>query len=221
MATKNIAPGLAPTHQELDDSDEEKPTTTSFEEVEEKYPVTYTEEEEKRVVRKIDWRLLPIMMITYGLAYYDKVIMGQIQAGSGTGQPRLKLQQRFDDLQHLNKLSELRSGLRPPPATNIFSPMINYGLGMIKGPTTPGAWKAMFYFGGAITLGKRFPNATFPFKETDPSAKFLNERERDIAGERIRRNNGGSKSNKIIWPQVWEALRDPNVWALGFLAAGA
>lgn len=60
MATKNIAPGLAPTHQELDDSDEEKPTTTSFEEVEEKYPVTYTEEEEKRVVRKIDWRLLPI-----------------------------------------------------------------------------------------------------------------------------------------------------------------
>lgn len=32
----------------------------------------WTEEEEKKVVRKIDRRLLSILCLTYGLQYYDK-----------------------------------------------------------------------------------------------------------------------------------------------------
>ncbi|KAL2823337.1 MFS general substrate transporter [Aspergillus cavernicola] len=36
----------------------------------------FTEEESKRIARKLDWHLLPCMCMFYGLNYVDKVIMG-------------------------------------------------------------------------------------------------------------------------------------------------
>jgi hypothetical protein len=33
--------------------------------------------EEKRLVLKIDWRLLPLLCMTYGLQYYDKAMLSQ------------------------------------------------------------------------------------------------------------------------------------------------
>jgi hypothetical protein len=38
---------------------------------------TWTEEEEKKLTRKIDQRLLSILCITYGLQYYDKAMLSQ------------------------------------------------------------------------------------------------------------------------------------------------
>jgi predicted MFS family arabinose efflux permease len=38
---------------------------------------TWTPEEEKRVVRKVDRRLLPLLVLTYGLQYYDKAMLSQ------------------------------------------------------------------------------------------------------------------------------------------------
>ena len=37
----------------------------------------WTPEEEKRVVRKIDRKLLPLLILTYGLQYYDKAMLSQ------------------------------------------------------------------------------------------------------------------------------------------------
>jgi hypothetical protein len=37
----------------------------------------WTEAEEKKLQRKIDWRLLPVLCITYGLQYYDKAMLSQ------------------------------------------------------------------------------------------------------------------------------------------------
>lgn len=34
-------------------------------------------EEERALVRKIDWRLLSILCLTYGLQYYDKAMLSQ------------------------------------------------------------------------------------------------------------------------------------------------
>lgn len=39
--------------------------------------ITWTDEEERRLVRKIDRKLVPIMFITYGLVYYDKAMLSQ------------------------------------------------------------------------------------------------------------------------------------------------
>ena len=36
----------------------------------------WTEEEEK-LLQKIDWRLMPILCVTYGLQYYDKAMFLQ------------------------------------------------------------------------------------------------------------------------------------------------
>lgn len=33
--------------------------------------------DEKRLVRKVDWRLLPLLCMTYGLQYYDKAMLSQ------------------------------------------------------------------------------------------------------------------------------------------------
>ena len=40
-------------------------------------PVEWNEQEETRVRRKIDWRLMPVLILTYGLQYYDKAMLGQ------------------------------------------------------------------------------------------------------------------------------------------------
>jgi hypothetical protein len=37
----------------------------------------WTDEEEKTLVRKIDFRLMPILIATYGLQYYDKAMLAQ------------------------------------------------------------------------------------------------------------------------------------------------
>ncbi|KAK6378864.1 hypothetical protein LTS17_006567 [Exophiala oligosperma] len=38
---------------------------------------TWTAKEEQQLRRKINWRLMPILCITYGLQYYDKSMLGQ------------------------------------------------------------------------------------------------------------------------------------------------
>lgn len=38
---------------------------------------TWTEQEERQLVKKINIRLMPILCITYGLQYYDKSMLGQ------------------------------------------------------------------------------------------------------------------------------------------------
>lgn len=38
---------------------------------------TWTPEEEKKLCRKIDFRLLPVLCVTYAFLYADKVLLGQ------------------------------------------------------------------------------------------------------------------------------------------------
>jgi len=42
---------------------------------------TWAEEEEKKLRRKIDWKLLPIPCMTYTLQYYDKAMISQAVSG--------------------------------------------------------------------------------------------------------------------------------------------
>lgn len=37
----------------------------------------WTQEEENKLRRKIDYKLMPILCFTYGLQYYDKAMLGQ------------------------------------------------------------------------------------------------------------------------------------------------
>lgn len=35
----------------------------------------WTEQEEKKLVQKIDWRLLPVLCLVYGIQFYDKAML--------------------------------------------------------------------------------------------------------------------------------------------------
>lgn len=37
----------------------------------------WTPAEEKALRRKVDWKLMPVMCVTYGLQYYDKAMLSQ------------------------------------------------------------------------------------------------------------------------------------------------
>lgn len=53
---------------------------------------TWAPEEEKRLVRKIDRRLLPILVVTFGLTFYDKVLLAHaVSWGSKLGSLDLAL----------------------------------------------------------------------------------------------------------------------------------
>ena len=53
------------------------------------------------------------------------------------------------------------------------------------------------------------------------TAKFLSERERAIAVDRVAVNRQGVKNHHFKWYQVWEAARDPKTWLLFIMAVGA
>jgi hypothetical protein len=53
------------------------------------------------------------------------------------------------------------------------------------------------------------------------TARFLNDRERAIALDRIAGNRQGVKNHQFKWDQVWQAARDPKTWLLFIMAIGA
>ena len=59
-------------------------------------PTTWSRDEEKKLVRKIDIRLLSLLCLTYGLQYYDKAMLSQAVRLSPV--PSLPLKSRTDIL---------------------------------------------------------------------------------------------------------------------------
>jgi hypothetical protein len=47
----------------------------------------WTKEEENRLRRKIDFKLMPILCFTYGLQYYDKAMLGQAVSPQAVEKP--------------------------------------------------------------------------------------------------------------------------------------
>lgn len=85
LAQEGKGPGSKREMHELENPDlEQKPTVDAVEADEgSKVLATYmgdrewTPEEEKKLVRNIDARLLTLLTLSYGLQYYDKALLGQ------------------------------------------------------------------------------------------------------------------------------------------------
>lgn len=93
----------------------------------------------------------------------------------------------------------------------IFGGLIAYGLGHIN--SNIASWKWFYIIYGIITF---FWGIIIYFflPESIASCKFLNEREKLVAIERIRENKTGIKNNTFKWDQCKEAFLDPQVWLL-------
>ncbi|KAE8418412.1 major facilitator superfamily domain-containing protein [Aspergillus pseudocaelatus] len=289
----------------IQDSRSDKDNKTNFDHIEKAAPeeidTTHTDEamkvlagyagdeswepsDEKRLVRKVDWRLLPLLCMTYGLQYYDKAMLSQaalfglredlgllignryamsaaiFYLGFIVGAyPTMALAQRYP-IHHVASLTVttwgicliltpvchnyqslyaqrfflgvLESGISPMVVgirrmnklfvwdnctgyVSIFSPLVNYGLGHIKGSLS--SWKYMYLFAGALTISWGIIlNFVLP---PDPvSARGFTERERYISVARLRTNNSGVRNTHFKMGQVVELLLDLKFWLLFFTA---
>ncbi|KAH8432463.1 putative MFS transporter [Aspergillus melleus] len=100
----------------------------------------------------------------------------------------------------------------------MFGGLIGYAVGHIT--TGLPRWMYVFLIFGAFSVATGII-ALILFPDLPWTAKFLNERERAIAVERVAINRQGVKNNKFKWYQVWQAARDPKTWLLFIMAVGA
>lgn len=92
---------------------------------------------------------------------------------------------------------------------SIVSPLVNYGIGHIKGSLSP--WRYMYLIGGAVTL--LWSIVIYFFLPPDPiRAKGFTERERYIAVARMKTNNSGVRNTHFKVAHVWDALKDLRFW---------
>ena len=96
--------------------------------------------------------------------------------------------------------------------------LIGYAVGHIT--TGLPRWMYVFLIFGAFSVATGVI-ALLLFPDLPSTAKFLNEREKAIAVERVAINRQGVKNNKFKWYQVWQAARDPKTWLLFIMAVGA
>lgn len=101
---------------------------------------------------------------------------------------------------------------------SIFSPLVNYGLGHIKGSFEP--WYYMYFFAGALTI---ICGVVIYFVlPPDPiRAKGFDKRERFIAVSRMRTNNSGVRNTHFKGAQATELLIDIKFWLMFFFAVCA
>ncbi|PCH04410.1 hypothetical protein PENOC_033990 [Penicillium occitanis (nom. inval.)] len=246
--------------------------------------VEYTEDEEKRVLRKLDFILLPLLCLCYVFSFLDKTLLNYSSIFGlkkalhleGTDYSWLgsafylgymagsmvwaKLVQRWpahagkfitgavlawSSITLLTPLCYNFSGilavrvclglvesiigpvfvivtsnwwtrqeqtfrtafwLGGTPIGNFLGGLISYAIGSVHSSVS--TWKLFFVFFGALSFGFAIILVVF-MPDNQSNARWLTEKEKKIALERVRENQTVSSDNHWKWNQFWEALRDP------------
>ncbi|KAJ5889071.1 dipeptide transmembrane transporter [Penicillium taxi] len=97
----------------------------------------------------------------------------------------------------------------------IIAPLLSWGVGHSTSGIKP--WKLLFIICGGLSIVWSF--VIFYFLPDHPgNAKFLTQRQRIIAIERLRVNRAGVKTTVWKWAQFRETLTDPQVWMIALWA---
>lgn len=100
----------------------------------------------------------------------------------------------------------------------MFGGLIGYAVGHIKSGLP--RWMYVFLiFGSASTVMGIVILLFLP--DLPSTAKFLTERQRGIAVERVSGNRQGVKNKHFKIYQAWQTLYDPKTWILFIMATGA
>jgi MFS family permease len=92
----------------------------------------------------------------------------------------------------------------------IVAAALSYGLGHIQSPLLE-SWQILFLFVGLVTI----VTAPFVYWKLDndiPSARFLDEKEKPQAMERLRANQTGTGSSEFKMKHVYEAALEPKTY---------
>ncbi|OJJ81772.1 uncharacterized protein ASPGLDRAFT_75930 [Aspergillus glaucus CBS 516.65] len=227
--------------------------------------------ENKRLVRKIDWMILPFLSICYAFYYIDKTTLSyaaifginedlglsgeqyswlSISSGKYLGVNIilwgvfLMLQavaKNFVQLAVLRVISGAAEACSDPAFMLITSMwytrrqqpiriglwytangagiaiggLLGYGIGQIKGALA--SWKYEFLIIGALCAIWGIVITIF-LPDSPVTTRYLSNREKWVAIERLRDNQTGVENKHLKWAQVWEALTDWKVWT--FLLLG-
>ncbi|BEI80309.1 hypothetical protein CcaverHIS002_0108380 [Cutaneotrichosporon cavernicola] len=98
----------------------------------------------------------------------------------------------------------------------IFGSFLSWALGHVKNEHVK-AWQLIFIIVGVITVLSA-PLVWFVLDSDIESARFLDEREKAQAYERLRANNTGTGSHEYKFSQVWEMFYDPKSWLWLFMS---
>lgn len=100
----------------------------------------------------------------------------------------------------------------------IFGGLLGYAIGHIN--TGLQKWQYVFLIFGAISITWAVVFILF-MPDLPSSARFLNERQRVVAVERVASNRQGVKNHHFKMYQVWQFAQDPKTWILFFMSIAA
>lgn len=92
----------------------------------------------------------------------------------------------------------------------IFTGPIGYGIGFLTGANQ---WRYFFWITGAITVAWALVVGVF-LPDNPVKAKFIGEREKAIAIDRVRADQTGIENKTFKRSQMIEALKDPKTWLM-------
>ncbi|EGX93375.1 allantoate permease, putative [Cordyceps militaris CM01] len=92
------------------------------------------------------------------------------------------------------------------PVGNFIGGLLTYGLGKVHGSIA--TWKIFFLFFGSFSLLFALVVVVL-MPDNQTNARWLNQRQKQIAMERVRANQTVTADDKWKWNQFREALRDP------------
>jgi len=100
----------------------------------------------------------------------------------------------------------------------VFGGLLGYAMGHITSGLP--RWMYVFLIFGSISIvwGVIF---IILMPDLPSSARFLTEREKVVAVERVAANRQGVKNHHFKSYQFWQTLRDPKTWILFFMAISA
>lgn len=100
----------------------------------------------------------------------------------------------------------------------MFGGLIGYAVGHITSGIA--RWMYIFLIFGSCSIVLGFVTLLL-FPDLPSTAKFLSERERAVAVERVAGNRQGVKNHVFKKSQAWQAAYDPKTWILFVMAVGA
>ncbi|KAI1176454.1 allantoate permease [Nemania sp. FL0916] len=100
----------------------------------------------------------------------------------------------------------------------MFGGLIGYAVGHIT--TGLPRWTYVFFIFGGISVVSGIVSL-FVLPDAPSTARFLNQRERTIAVERVARNRAGVKNHHFKKNQAIQCAKDPKTWILFIMAIGA
>lgn len=109
-----------------------------------------------------------------------------------------------------NREQPIRTGLMYTGLSVIFTGSIGYAIGDIKGT---GQWRYFFWITGAMTCAWSIIVGLF-LPDNPVKAKFLSERQKAIAIDRVRADQTGIENKTWKRDQMIEAFTDPKTWLM-------